>query len=205
VKEIIKSTIAEELAADTSFVEKIYNKIINRLINNDPTNISNLFNKIKSRLTNSISSATLSRNDNLLIMSSSNTIQKTPVPKQFNGVPSNFTHGRRFAYGSTLYSYEYKDKSITIDLDNYGDVTLVFYKSGDNDPIYLDIDLDIEHRRGSTGKALYLKYANETEKSMVYEHTGPRGISIRVPMYKGWYVQKRAYLSGNSVPVLLKL
>ncbi|EEH00284.1 conserved hypothetical protein (plasmid) [Borreliella finlandensis] len=50
-KEIIKSTIAEEPAADTSFVEKIYDKITNKLINNDSTNISNLFSKIKSRLT----------------------------------------------------------------------------------------------------------------------------------------------------------
>nr|WP_242423350.1 hypothetical protein [Borreliella bissettiae] len=24
-------------------------------------------------------------------------------------------------------------------------------------------------------------------------------------MYKGWYVQKRAYSSGNPIPVLLKL
>ncbi|MCR8876874.1 DUF685 domain-containing protein, partial [Borreliella burgdorferi] len=44
-KQIIKSTIAEELAADKDFVEKIYAKITDKLINNDSTNISNLFSK----------------------------------------------------------------------------------------------------------------------------------------------------------------
>ncbi|EEF84084.1 DUF685 domain-containing protein, partial [Borreliella spielmanii] len=78
-KEVIKSTIAEELAADTSFVEKIYANIIDKLISNNSDKLSSLFSKIKSRLTDSISSATLSKYDDLLIMSSS-TIQKTPVP-----------------------------------------------------------------------------------------------------------------------------
>ncbi|WP_418906565.1 DUF685 domain-containing protein (plasmid) [Borreliella turdi] len=205
-KEIIKSTIAEELAANTDFVEKIYTKIIDKLINNDSTNISNLFSKIKSHLTSSISSATLTKNDDLLIMPNSSTIQKTPVPKQLLGVPSDFSHGRSFAYGPTLYSYEYKDKSITIKMESSDTATLVFYKYNDNDPIYLDIELDVEHYRSTSTKALYLKYSDETEKSMVYEHSdAPRGLSIRVPMYKGWYVQKSAYQSGNSIPVLLKL
>uniref|UniRef100_UPI001BFFEC19 DUF685 domain-containing protein n=1 Tax=Borreliella bavariensis TaxID=664662 RepID=UPI001BFFEC19 len=113
-KEIIKSTIAEELAADTSFVEKIYAKITDKLINNDSTNISNLFSKIKSRLTDSISSATLSRSDDLLIMSSS-TIQKTPIPKQLLGVPSDYEYSGTPS-GNTLYPYEYKNKGIYIDM-----------------------------------------------------------------------------------------
>ncbi|WP_210377383.1 DUF685 domain-containing protein [Borreliella garinii] len=205
-KEIIKSTIAEELAANTDFVEKIYTKITDKLINNDSTNLSNLFSKIKSQLTNSISSATLSRSDNLLIMPNSSSIQKTPIPKQLLGVPSDFTHGRSFTFGPTLYSYEYKDKSITIKMENSDTATLVFYKYNDNYPIYLDIELDVEHYNNITTKAVYLKYNDETEKSMVYEQSyAPRGLSSRVPMYKGWYVQKRAYTSGNSIPVLLKL
>ncbi|WP_417861972.1 DUF685 domain-containing protein (plasmid) [Borreliella andersonii] len=206
-KEIIKSTIAEELAADTSFVEKIYNKITDKLINNDSTNLSNLFSKIKSRLTNSISSATLSKYDNLLIMPSSSTIQKTPVPKQLIGVPSDFTHGRKFIYGSALYSSDYKDKSITIKMENNADnATLIFYKYNDNEPIYLDIEIDIEHYSNFTTKALYLKYSDETEKNMVYEQSDASlGLSIRILIYKGWYVQKRAYSSESSIPVLLKL
>ncbi|MCD2332795.1 DUF685 domain-containing protein [Borreliella americana] len=203
-KGIIKSTIAEELANDKSFIEKIYTQIIDKLINNDYENISNLFSKIKSRLTDSISSATLSRYDDLLIMPNSSTIQKTSVPKQLLGVPSDFTHGRSFTSGTTLYSYEYKNKAITIDMDNYGDVSLIFYKYNDNDPIYLDIDIDVEYNN-TLGKSLYLRYSDETEKSLVYMHMDSRGVSLRFPMYKGWYIQKRAYRSGNSVPVLLKL
>ncbi len=91
-KEIIKSTIAEELAANTDFVEKIYTKITDKLINNDSTNLSNLFSRIKSQLTNSISSATLSRSDNLLIIPNSSSIQKPPVPKQVLGVPSDYQY-----------------------------------------------------------------------------------------------------------------
>ncbi|MCR8910329.1 DUF685 domain-containing protein, partial [Borreliella burgdorferi 297] len=55
-KEIIKSTIAEELAANTDFVETIYTKIINKLINNDSTNLSSLYRKIRSSLESGISS-----------------------------------------------------------------------------------------------------------------------------------------------------
>ncbi len=77
-KEIIKSTIAEELAGNTSFIEKIYTQIIEKLINNDSTNISNLFSKIKSELTNSILTSTLTEHDELLIMYSSKIIQKHP-------------------------------------------------------------------------------------------------------------------------------
>ncbi|WP_210378589.1 DUF685 domain-containing protein, partial [Borreliella garinii] len=33
----------------------------------------------------------------------------------------------------------------------------------------------------------------------------PRALSSRFPMYKGWYIQKRIYISGNPAPVLLKL
>ncbi|WP_418454114.1 DUF685 domain-containing protein [Borreliella lusitaniae] len=205
-KEIIKSTIAEELAADTSFVEKIYTQTINKLINNDSTNISNLFSKIKSHLTSSISSATLSQYDDLLIMPSSSTIQKTRVPKQLLGVPSNFSHSRKSTKGTTLYSYEYKDNSIIIDLEYNSQITLIFYKSSDDTPIYLDIDIDIEHYSNTSDKTLYLRYSDETQKNMVYEQgNAPRGLSARVPMYKGWYIQKRAYLSGNAVPTLLKL
>ncbi len=49
-KEIIKSTIAEKLAADEEFVEKIYTKITDKLINNDSTNLSNLSVKLNRAL-----------------------------------------------------------------------------------------------------------------------------------------------------------
>ncbi|XPC98205.1 DUF685 domain-containing protein (plasmid) [Borreliella japonica] len=206
-KEIIKSTIAEELAADEKFVEKIYANIIDKLIGNDSDKLSNLFSKIKSRLTSSISSATLSKYDDLLIMPSSSSIQKTPVPKQLLGVPSDFNYGRKFTYVSTLYSNEYKDKSITIKLENNADnATLIFYKSDDDTPIYLDIELDVEHYSNTSNKALYLKYSDESEQNMVYEQSdAPRALSSRFPMYKGWYIQKRIYISGNPAPALLKL
>ncbi|PRQ93119.1 DUF685 domain-containing protein, partial [Borreliella burgdorferi] len=67
-KEIIKSTIAEELAANTDFVETIYTKIINKLINNDSTNLSSLYRKIRSSLESGISSTTLSKDDYLLTL-----------------------------------------------------------------------------------------------------------------------------------------
>ncbi|OJH14176.1 hypothetical protein ER70_10350 (plasmid) [Borreliella bissettiae] len=204
-KEIIKSTIATELAADKDFVKSIYDLIVDKLIENESSKLSNLFSKIKSRLTDSISSATLSRSDDLLIMSSS-TIQKTPVPKQLLGVPSDFSHGRSFEFGPTLYSSDYKNKSITIKLENANDATLIFYKYNDNDPIYLDIELDVEHYSNTSIKALYLKYSDESQRNMVYEQSdAPRALSSRFPIYKGWYIQKRASSSGGSIPVLLKL
>ncbi|MCR8905499.1 DUF685 domain-containing protein, partial [Borreliella burgdorferi] len=203
-KQIIKSTIAEELAADKDFVEKIYTKITDKLINNDSTNISNLFSKIKSRLTDSISSATLSRSDDLLIMSSS-TIQKTPVPKQLLGIPSDFQYTRRNTYSTTIYWSDYSNKSITIDLQTNHSATILFYKSDDDALIYLDIDLYIPHQQALLSKTIAVRYMDETEKSTVYMIDFAYSASITIPIYKGWYVQKRAYSSGNPIPVLLKL
>ncbi|XPC98065.1 DUF685 domain-containing protein (plasmid) [Borreliella japonica] len=204
-KEIIKSTIAEELAADEKFVEKIYANIIDKLIGNDSDKLSNLFSKIKSRLTDSISSATLSKYDNLLIMSSS-TIQKTPVPQQLLGVPSGFTNSFSRILKSTLYSGDYENSSVTINMEyeNYDNVTIVLHKSDDDTPIYLDIDIYAKFRNDET-KSLYLRYVDETEKNIVYRYKGVRGRFFRVPMFKGWYLQKRISISGNPVPRLLKL
>ncbi|WP_215537760.1 DUF685 domain-containing protein [Borreliella bavariensis] len=201
-KEIIKSTIAEELAADEDFVKKIYANIIDKLIGNDSDKLSNLFSKIKSRLTDSISSATLSRNDDLLVMSSSR-IQKTPIPKQLLGVPSDFSFGGRVA-GSTIYWSSYEQKRIVIDMESYNDVNLIFYKSYDDQIIYLDIELEIEHYYNETRK-LYLKYSDESEANLVYQHKSYSDIESRFPIYKGWYMQKRSYLSGSQVPYLMKL
>ncbi|WP_418909559.1 DUF685 domain-containing protein (plasmid) [Borreliella sinica] len=201
-KEIIKSTIAEELAADETFVEKVYSKIVDKLIDNDSDKLSNLFSKIKSRLTSSISSATLSRNDDLLIMSSS-TIQKTPIPKQLLGVPSDFSYEGKVS-GSTIYPSSYEQKRTVIDFTDYQEVSLLFYKSFDNQIIYLDIELAIIHHYNET-KKLYLKYSDETERNLVYQHKSYSDIDSRFPMYKGWYIQKRSYLSGSNVPYLMKL
>ncbi|WP_418885704.1 DUF685 domain-containing protein [Borreliella tanukii] len=203
-KEIIKSTIAEELAADTSFIEKIYAKTLDKLIGNDSDKLSNLFSKIKSRLTDSISSATLSRSDDLLIMSSS-TIQKTPVPKQLLGIPSDFEYERSSAYGTRIYPDEYTGKAVTIDLDSYSNVNLIFYKYNDDDPIYLDIEIHVVHHKNDSDKRLYLRYSDETKAYPAYYQKGSPQIGTRIPMYKGWYVQKRDSWFGKPVPVLVKL
>ncbi|WP_418906330.1 DUF685 domain-containing protein (plasmid) [Borreliella tanukii] len=204
-KEIIKSTIAEELAADEEFVKKIYAKITNKLINNDSTNIVSLYYKIKSYLESGMPSATLHYHDKLLIMShSTNTIQKTPVPEQITGLPFGYHPYRQKTLGTTFYPYEYKGSLKTINMDDYGDVTLVCNKSLDDVPHYLDIDIDIKHPSNGS-KSLYLKYYDESEKNLVYLHEGSSSISIRVPMYKGWYVQKRSLRSGNPIPVYCKL
>ncbi|WP_422850046.1 DUF685 domain-containing protein, partial [Borreliella afzelii] len=204
-KEIIKSTIATELAADEEFVKKIYANIIDKLISNNSDKLSNLFSKIKSRLTDSISSATLSRSDDLLIMPSSSTIQKTPVPKQLLGIPSDYENSGTTS-GNTLYPYEYKNKGIYIDMEYRDDITLVFYKYNDDEPIYLNIEVHSEHHRTDhMPKMIYLKYSDESAKTILYEHTGSQGASTIFPLLQGWYVQKRINRSGGPVPQLLKL
>ncbi|AJY73248.1 DUF685 domain-containing protein [Borreliella afzelii] len=204
-KEIIKSTIATELAADEKFVEKIYANIIDKLIGNNSDKLSSLFSKIKSRLTDSISSATLSRSDDLLIMPSSSTIQKTPVPKQLLGVPSDFDYGRELTEGTRIYPSDYKNQAITVDMNNYSNVNLIFYKYNDDEPIYLDIEVQVEHNKNDSNKYLYLKYGDETEAYPAYYQKGSPQIGTRIPMYKGWYIQKRESWFGKPVPVLVKL
>ncbi|XPC98161.1 DUF685 domain-containing protein (plasmid) [Borreliella japonica] len=199
-KEIIKSTIATELTADEEFVKKIYANIIDKLIGNDSDKLSNLFSKIKSRLTSSISSATLSKYDDLLIMSSS-TIQKTPVPKQFLGVPSDFSAYLSTPVDTILYPSDYKNQRLQVDLDQSRGATLIFYKSYDDTPIYLDIELDIDQNKGE-GRSLYLRYSDEPDstnsRNLVFSSKTFTGV---ISLYKGWYVQKR----WVNVPVLLKL
>lgn len=138
---------------------------------------------------------------------SSSSIQKTPIPKQLLGVPSDFDYDRESTEGTRIYPSDYKNKAITIDMDIYSDVNLIFYKYNDDEPIYLDIDINLEYtsRQRSGGEALYLRYSDESEKNMVYLHMDAPAISIKFPMYKGWYMQKRTYRSGNPVPDLFKL
>ncbi|PRR25917.1 DUF685 domain-containing protein [Borreliella burgdorferi] len=203
-KDIIKSTIATELAADKDFIKSIYNLIVDKLIENESSKLSNLFSKIKSRLTDNISSATLSKNDDLLIMSSSS-IQKTPIPEQLLGVPSDFQSSYDFTRNTIIYPRDYKNHRVIIDLEDYDDVDLIFYKSDDDDPIYLDFQVDVESF--GKGKTLSLRYSDEREKNTIYSRnsSSTRRITFSIPLYKGWYVQKRAYSSGNPIPVLLKL
>ncbi|PRQ89389.1 DUF685 domain-containing protein, partial [Borreliella burgdorferi] len=204
-KQIIKSTIATELAADKDFIKSIYDLIVDKLIENESSKLSNLFSKIKSRLTNNISSATLSRSDDLLIMPSSDTIQKTRVPEQLLGVPSNLEYGG-IIRSTTLYSSDYEHKVISINMEDNDDVTLIFYKSYDNSPVYLDIEIQVKiNNNRMQKKSLNLQYSDETTYNWVYEIAGPRGLFTRIPIYKGWYIQKRAYRYGDSVPDLLKL
>ncbi len=204
-KQIIKSTIATELAADKDFIKSIYDLIVDKLIENESSKLSNLFSKIKSRLTDSISSATLSRSDDLLIMPSSDTIQKTRVPEQLLEVPSNLEYGG-IIRSTTLYSSDYEHKVISINMEDNDDVTLIFYKSYDNSPVYLDIEIQVKiNNNRMQKKSLNLQYSDETTYNWVYEIAGPRGLFTRTPIYKGWYIQKRASLYGDSVPDLLKL
>ncbi|WP_210753591.1 DUF685 domain-containing protein, partial [Borreliella valaisiana] len=66
------------------------------------------------------------------------------------------------------------------------------HKNTNDVPIYLDIELNIRHNDDSSNKILYLKYSDEAGKNMVYSHSkAVEGTRIRVPMYKGWYIQKR--------------
>ncbi|WP_210376726.1 DUF685 domain-containing protein, partial [Borreliella valaisiana] len=195
----------EELAADTDFVEKVYTKIIDKLINNDSDNLSNLFSKIKSELTNSILTSTLTEHDELLIMYSSEIIQKTPVPKQLLGVPSDFSFGGSYN-GIWLYPEDYTNKKRTIKMEDSDEINIVFHKNTDNKPIYLDIDLNIIHKNDSSNKLVYLKYFDESEKYLVYAHENAiKDLGILVPIYTGWYVQKRVMSSGIPVPYLAKL
>ncbi|MGF7102163.1 DUF685 domain-containing protein [Borreliella kurtenbachii] len=203
-KEIIKSTIATELAADKDFVEKIYAKIINKLIYNDSNNLSSLYGKIRSSLESGISSTTLSKDDYLLTLRLFGTIQKTPVPKQLLGLPSEYLPIGNKTSGTAFYPYEYKGKRTIINMDDCSDVTLYCNKSSDDDPVYLDIDIDIKHQSNGS-KSLYVQYSDESQKNLVYKHEGSSSVSIRVPMYKGWYIQKRVHISGNSVPYFCKL
>ncbi|WP_215537784.1 DUF685 domain-containing protein [Borreliella bavariensis] len=108
-------------------------------------------------------------------------------------------------YGNTIYTNEYTGKAVTIDSKNYSDVNFIFYKYNDDDPIYLDIEILVEHNKNDSDKFLYLKYSDETETYPAYYQKGSPKIATRIPMYKGWYIQKRDSWSRKSVPVLLKL
>uniref|UniRef100_UPI00359C1A15 DUF685 domain-containing protein n=2 Tax=Borreliella afzelii TaxID=29518 RepID=UPI00359C1A15 len=151
-----------------------YANIIDKLIGNDSDKLSSLFSKIKSRLTNSISSATLSRDDYFLVMPpSSSSIQKTPVPKQLSGIPYHFTYGYKEVVSSRVYRSDYETSALIIHMEYNDNVTILFHKSGDDAPIYLDIDIYAKFRNNET-KSIYLQYIDDTQNRIIYQYTGAR-------------------------------
>ncbi|WP_425359153.1 DUF685 domain-containing protein [Borreliella finlandensis] len=78
-------------------------------MNNDSTNISNLFSKITAQLTNNTPLTLLSRDHELLIIENSNSILKAPVTVYSLGIPDDFSFGGTFRE-TTLYPHEYRSK-----------------------------------------------------------------------------------------------
>ncbi|AWG43345.1 hypothetical protein CR532_05300 (plasmid) [Candidatus Borreliella tachyglossi] len=206
-KQVIKSTIASELANDDSFVNRVYSSILSKILNNQSSSISNLFSKIESELKRSIKAySKMSSSDKLLIMSSYNELQKVPPPKQIMGIPSSFTIQRASNKSRYLYPYEYTRKSLILDLINNKEVTLMFDDDDRDEAVYLDIFLSVETGTVDNERSVYTKYSDETGKLKVF-HLHSRNVKFMISLFSGWYMHERVpgTTAVGYVPLLLKI
>ncbi|WP_434757174.1 DUF685 domain-containing protein (plasmid) [Borrelia puertoricensis] len=211
-KEVIKDIIATELAENSEFTDKLYSKLLSKLMNNDSSYKSNLSSYIRSDLTSNMSSYShFSSSDKFVTISSYNSLQKTTIPEYLTGIPSSFSLSRERSSSSYIYESSLRSKSYLLDMTSeYSneDVKLIFYKSDDDKPIYLDIYLDVTINAGGSKytKKVSVKYSDESQTSIIYYNSAKNAyIDTVVPLFRGWYIQKYRYLSGNRVPVLVKL
>ncbi|AYE37089.1 hypothetical protein DB313_06190 (plasmid) [Borrelia turcica IST7] len=203
-KQVIKDTIASELASNPNFVANLYSSILSKLINNESSSISSLFSKIQKELIRSISSYSLVKSDKLVIMSDSDELQKTSIPNQLLGIPSDFTIKKKSSKDSYFYSYEYRKEALLVDLKDNKSVTLHCSKDDDDEPVYLDIFLNIHTGSIDNERHIYLKYTDESQKNTAY-YLYTSQVRMIAPLYTGWYMQKQSYISGNPVPSFLKI
>ncbi len=127
-------------------------------------------------------------------MANSSSIQKPLVPKQLFSESTIHTIISTVAQLMVIRYIRMNtrtNKYIYIHLEYRDDITLIFNKYNNNDLIYFYIDIHTEHHEYSTTKMIYLRYSDESEKTILYEHTGPNGASSIIPLCKGWYVHKR--------------
>ncbi|WAZ72750.1 DUF685 domain-containing protein (plasmid) [Borrelia miyamotoi] len=209
-KDIIKSTIATELQQNDDFINQIYTKILNKFLNDDSSSISTTYSKVKDKLGSGLSTYTLSK-DNYFVTSNYSSLQRAQIPEYLTGIPSGFNSSRDRTSSSYIYESSLKSRSYILDMTSQysnQDVTLVFYKSDDGKPIYLDIYVDATINASSTKytKVVNLKYSDESQKLMIFYRAAQNAFRDDYgPLFTGWYIQKRTYRSGNAVPILIKL
>ncbi|AHH11892.1 Putative cytosolic protein (plasmid) [Borrelia coriaceae ATCC 43381] len=209
-KEIIKSTIATELQQDEDFINQVYSKILNKFLNDDSSSISNTYSKVKDKLGSGLSTYNLSKDD-YFVTSSYSSLQRAQIPEYLTGIPSGFTTTKSKTSSTSIYASSFKSQAYVLNMTSeYSnqEVTLIFYDSDDDKPIYLDIYADITINAGSTKyvKKVSLEYSNGSKKSTAYYYGAKNAyIDILCPVLRGWYIQKRGYLDGYKVPVLVKL
>ncbi|AHH11492.1 Putative cytosolic protein (plasmid) [Borrelia coriaceae ATCC 43381] len=209
-KEIIKSTIATELQQDDDFINQVYSKILSKFLNDESSSISNTYSKVKDKLGSGLSTHSLSKDD-YFVTSSYSSLQRSQIPEYLTGIPSGFNSTREGTTSSSIYESSLRRQAYRLDMTSQysnQDVTLVFYSSDDDKPIYLDIYVDVSIYAGSSSvkKYVYLKYSSESQKSIIYERGGSNmTLNDYSPLFRGWYIQKRLYKSGSYVPALVKL
>ncbi|WP_024655108.1 DUF685 domain-containing protein [Borrelia hispanica] len=212
-KEVIKDTIATELINNEDFINKAYNKLLTKILNDDSSSISNIFSQVKSRLTNSMSSSRLNKSDYFVTTNGYGTLQKSSIPEYLLGPPSDFTLSRTRTTSSSIAEYDLRRRAYVIDMTSeYSnqDVILRFYSSDDDKPIYLDILVDATINASGTkyAKRIYTQYASESGKGLIY-YLGTKNalVDTLIPLFQGWYIQKRGYSSSSydTVPRLVKL
>ncbi|AOW96212.1 DUF685 domain-containing protein [Borrelia miyamotoi] len=143
-KDIIKSTIATELLQDDNFITQVYNKILTKFLNDDSSSISSTYSKVKDKLGSGLSTYSLSK-DNYFVTSSYSTLQRAQIPEYLTGIPSGFTSSKSRTSSTYIYVSSLKSRSYILDMTSQytnQEVTLVFYESDDDKPIYLDIYVD---------------------------------------------------------------
>ncbi|ETZ17458.1 putative cytosolic protein [Borrelia duttonii CR2A] len=217
-KEVIQSLIATELLQNTNFINQAYQKVIEKLKNNESSVMDSILSKVTSKLEYDLSQQdTLNTNTYFLGLHYSS-LKKIKVQEYLTGISSSFSTSTTTIKPESQYSGEY-NKTVYMSSLKYGRYVFDFTDSSqenqnseiiietessyDDKPIYLNVQVRaISSSVSRARKTVNIKYNSNSSKRTVFRLGSINGgTGLRLNLFEGWYMQKRV----DGMPLLLKL
>ncbi|ACH94002.1 DUF685 domain-containing protein [Borrelia duttonii] len=217
-KQVIQSLIATELLQNTNFINQAYQKVIEKLKNNESSVMDSILGKVTSKLEYDLSQQdTLNTNTYFLGLHYSS-LKKIKVQEYLTGISSSFSTSTTTTKPESQYSGEYS-KTVYMSSLKYGryvfdftdssqknqnaEITIQTDSSYDDKPIYLIVKVEAACSSSSqANKIVNIKYSGSSSSRTLFQlSTVHGGIILKFNLFEGWYMQKRV----DGAPLLLKL
>ncbi|WP_024654682.1 DUF685 domain-containing protein [Borrelia hispanica] len=218
-KQIIQTLIANELLQNTNFINQAYQKVIEKLKNNESSVMDSILSKVTNKLEYDLSQQdTLNTNTYFLGLYYSS-LKKIKVQEHLTGISSSFSANsistiqpeRQYSgeYTKTVYMSSLKYGRYVFDLSDSSqtnqnsEITIQTDSSYDDKPIYLIVEVKaISSSTSQARKTVNIKYSGSSSKRTLFQLGSVNGgTGLRFNLFEGWYMQKRV----DGMPLLLKL
>ncbi|WP_024654532.1 DUF685 domain-containing protein [Borrelia hispanica] len=218
-KQIIQTLIANELLQNTNFINQAYQKVIEKLKNNESSVMDSILSKVTNKLEYDLSQQdTLNTNTYFLGLYYSS-LKKIKVQEHLTGISGSFSATsttiikpeRQYSgeYTKTVYMSSLKYGRYVFDLSDSSqtnqnsEITIQTDSSYDDKPIYLIVKVEaISSSTSQANKIVNIKYSGYSSKRTLFQLSSVNGgTGLRLNILEGWYMQKN--VGGN--PLLLKL